>query len=158
MHFHIDLSTVCVCQQWQGQSRVLGTERPRQNFCPSTHLICRLVCLTGGECPWGDGWLAWDIKFWSTRQSARYLRLQRPRMQSADFACNLDSALWEVILVKIEDSRHAVFVGDYVAEEHGCMACCVPPSGEILCWVCWVDRTSPVSEGRVSHSCQAVVP
>lgn len=76
-------------------------------------------------------------------------------MQSLDSARNLGSALGEVILVKIGAGRYAVFVGDYIAEEHGCTTCCVPPPGEFLCWVA---RIWPVAEGRVSHSCQAVVP
>lgn len=37
------------------------------------------------------------------------------------------------------------FVGDFPG-------CCAPAPGEMLCWECWI------AEGRVSHSCQAVVP
>lgn len=79
---------------------------------------------------------------------------------SGDQGCSLWTllivfALWEV--VKIGECRHAVFVGDYMAGEHGCATCCAHPPEDILCWVCWVASTWPVAEDRVSQSCQAAV-
>lgn len=55
----------------------------------------------------------------------------------------LGSALREV--VKTGRVGTLCFVGDFPG-------CCAPAPGEMLWWECWI------AEGRVSHSCQAVVP
>lgn len=134
-HFPVDLCTVCVCQQWQGQRRFLITGRLRQGFCPATPLICRWFCLTGGECPWKCEWVTQDMTFWNTRLGT---------WGSGDQGCSLWTLLIILTLLcekscwwedgRGGEGRRGVAVGDYIVEDYGW----VSPLGEILCCVCRV--------------------